>query len=82
MEVRSSGSSKGNPDRSPALLPLKIFRNRDIGEGVKTGGIFQSRNTFEISEKPFSCHPALNLIQGISGSQILNLIQDIDFMRC
>jgi hypothetical protein len=41
-----------------------------------------SRKILEISEKPFSCHPALNLIQGISGSQVLNLIQDIDFMTC
>jgi hypothetical protein len=36
MEVRSSGSPKGNPDRFLAGLPLKIFHNRDIVEAEKT----------------------------------------------
>jgi hypothetical protein len=45
-EVQSSGSPKGNPDRSPVVPPLKIFHNRGIVEVVKIGEVFQSGNAF------------------------------------
>jgi hypothetical protein len=46
MEVRSSGSPKGNPDRFLAGLPLKIFHNRDIVEAAETGKVFRQRDPF------------------------------------
>jgi hypothetical protein len=58
MEVRSSGSSKGNPGRSPVVFPLKIYHNSGI-EGVKkTAGVFQQKNPFIAILKIF-LHQAL-----------------------